>query len=289
MHPTVIITGANGFVGAFLVDYFTQKQWKVKAFARNPIKSTSPLVAYHAFEMPDNIDESAFTGVDYLIHCAVAKHAIDLPNSDEINIEGTNKLLELSRKHKLKKFVFFSTMSAHDQAKSHYGKHKLLLESTFDLTQDVVLKPGLIMGQSGGLFSNIKETIQKSKFVPMIDGGKQPIQTIHVLQLAEVIHTIFEKSLSGCFYLGETTPITMKAFYRGIAQALNQKRTFVPLPSFLVGIGLRMAELFKIKLAVGTENLQGLKALREFDTQPTSEALGIKFKSFDDNIRLIMD
>jgi len=288
MYPTVIITGANGFVGSFLVNYFVEKKWQVRAFARKPIQQQSPLIQYYPFDLANTVEESAFVEADFLIHCAVAKYSVKTPDSDEINIQGTKKLLELSRKHKLKKIIFFSTMSAHREAKSHYGKHKLSLESIFDLEQDVVLKPGLILGPDGGLFSNIRTTIQKSKFIPLIDGGKQPIQTIHIGQLAEAIEVILDKLLAGCFYLGETQAITMKTFYKGIAQAMGVKRSFVFLPSFFVGSILSLVELLRINLSISSENLSGLKALKSFDTQESGEKLGIQFREFKETVQKVM-
>ena len=133
-------------------------------------------------------------------------------------------------------------MSAHEQARSHYGKHKLHLESIFDLTQEVVLKPGLVLGD-GGLFTTIKNTIQKSSVIPLVDGGKQPIQTIHIEQLTQVIELMLDKSLSGCFYLGEPTSITLKQLYQAIATTLGTKKRFAYAPSVLVGMALKMLAL----------------------------------------------
>ncbi|HAS43997.1 MAG TPA: hypothetical protein DCS93_26200 [Microscillaceae bacterium] len=286
MQPTIIITGANGLIGSFLVNFFAQKQWRVKAFARNPIIDNSPLVEYHPFEMPNKINENAFVGADYLIHCAVAKYTRRTPDADKVNIQGTQKLLELSRKHKLKRFVFFSTMSAHAQAQSHYGKHKLYLESVFDLSQDVILKPGLVLG-NGGLFETIKNTIQKSKIIPLVGGGHQPIQTIHIQQLAEAIDLILKKSLTGIFYLGENQPITLKQLHQALAIHLGLKRRFLALPTLGVGIALKTIDFLRIPTAITYENLLGLKALKAFDTTSTSEQLAIDFKTYEESIQAV--
>ncbi|OJJ18328.1 hypothetical protein BKI52_26280 [marine bacterium AO1-C] len=286
MQPTIIITGASGFIGSFLVNFFAQKQWQVKAFARKPIDHSSGLVEYYPFEMPDKVDENAFVATDYLIHCAVAKHTRGTPNADHINIKGTQRLLELSQKYGVKKFVFFSTMSAHAQVKSHYGKHKLHLESIFDSNQDVILKPGLVLG-NGGLFATIRNTIQKSQFIPLVGGGSQPIQTIHIQQLAEVVTLILEKSFSGKFYLGESQAITLRQLYEAIAANSGIRRRFVTLPSFLVGTALRTIELLRIPTTISYENLLGLKALKAFDTTATSQQLRVNFKTYQESIQAI--
>lgn len=67
-------------------------------------------------------------------------------NADKINIDGTKKLVEFCRKKNIKP-LFFSSFSAHKEAISHYGKTKLELEKLFDISKDVILKPGFVLGK----------------------------------------------------------------------------------------------------------------------------------------------
>jgi dTDP-4-dehydrorhamnose reductase len=47
-------------------------------------------------------------------------------------------------------------MSAHEDALSEYGKHKFKLEQIIGTSDAAILKLGLVMGETGGLFLSIK-------------------------------------------------------------------------------------------------------------------------------------
>ncbi len=204
--PCIIITGANGFIGEHLANYFYAKGWRVQALVRKvPLKAVKE-VGYIEYDLEKSPDEFIFDSVDYLVHCAYLRFEKN-KNADLINIAGTKKLIECCRKRNIK-FLFFSSFSAHNSAESHYGKTKLECEKLIDLSTDVILKPGLVIGKRG-LASELIKTIKKSSFFPLIGAGKQPIQTIYINDVCIIVEAVIEKKMSGLFYIAETNTITM--------------------------------------------------------------------------------
>jgi nucleoside-diphosphate-sugar epimerase len=282
----IIITGANGFIGTYLVNYLSEAGFNVTGFVEtlpsDPIKG----VNYKKFLLDEYMDEDEFKDTDCLIHCAYVKHT-DNKNSMLININGTKKLIDISRKYSIKKVVFFSSLSAHENAKSAYGTSKLQLESLFDLNHDLVLKPGLVLGK-GGLFNSIFDIIKKSKFIPMIDGGNQKMQFIYIDDLAKCIKQAIETDISGMFPLAYHEPVLMKTLYREISEGLKKNCYFVYFPYFLAHILFTLIDLLHIPLSLSKENLLGLKNVYYIDVNETLKKFDIKPLSFKESVKRIL-
>lgn len=284
-NPTIAITGANGFIGSQLVRYFSHKGRKVLAFCRAPKdQAPAPNVTFHPFSLREEPREQEFAGGEVLIHCACAPYSKRCPDSDAINIRGTEKLLALSRALGYAKFVFFSSLSAHEHAESHYGRHKFELERRFDLTRDLIVRPGLTLG-NGGLARSMFDAIKNNRFVPLVDGGRQPVYTIGVDELCRELDRMIERGVSGSYMLAGREPVTMRELYLGIARKAGVRCVFISVPYLPVFLALKAAELLRIELSITTENLLGLKQLRTFDLAADLETLGISPRSFGETLR----
>ncbi|HEY6163130.1 MAG TPA: NAD(P)-dependent oxidoreductase [Bacteroidia bacterium] len=271
----MIITGATGFIGSAALRFFRDKGWNVIAFVQSvPAKPESEVV-YVKYDLADVPDEGAFADCDALVHCAYLK------NDFETNVNGTKRLLELSRKHNVKKNIFISSFSAHPDATSKYGKQKLALEKEFNTGRDCVLRAGVVLGNGGGLFGQMKDHVQKGKRIPLIDGGTQPLQIIDVNDLVMIIGKVIENDLQGIFTIARPEAVTYKEFFIALGKRFNTKVKFISVPFFLVNWGLAFAELLHLKLPVNRENVQGLKFIRLRETKADLEKLNVKLKSFE--------
>jgi nucleoside-diphosphate-sugar epimerase len=281
---TVAITGANGFIGSQLVEHFSRRGWNVFAFcrtARNP--SSLSNVTFKEWSLPDGIRDGDFIGGDVLVHCAIVPYSRKQPNADEINTRGTEQLLSLARKLGYSKFVFLSSLSAHDGAESHYGRHKRQLERIFDPSRDLVIRPGLTLG-NGGLARAIFDTIKSHRIVPLVGGGRQPVYTIAIDDLCNALETLIDRGHSGAFSLAAPEPVTMRELYEGMARKAGARSMLIPVPYLPVSILLKFAERFGIELPITTENLLGLKQLRTLDVRADLERLNIRPRPFRDTL-----
>lgn len=283
--PSIIITGANGFIGEHLVQYFFENGWHVKALVRKiPVEIVRD-VHYFEYDLEGNIDETVFDSTDYLVHCAYLKFDQN-KNADEINLLGTKKILDVCRKKNVKP-LFLSSFSAHKDAESHYGKTKLACEKLFDLSKDVVLKPGLVIGKKG-LAAELIKTINKSSLIPLIGGGLQPVQTIYIDDLCLIVEQAFERETVGLYHVAETNAIKMKILYEEIAKQLNRKISFLPFPLSLLYFICKMAETIGLKLPVSSENVLGLKHLIKFDTKDDLKKLDITLKNYSESLEAVI-
>lgn len=295
--PTILITGANGFIGSSLIEHFSNKGWKVYALVhslpsphRAPLKRKGEIytqyntdIHYVKYSLERGIaDESIFVDVDYIVHCAYMKNDKN-PNSKKINIEGSKRLLEWSRKYDVKRNIFLSSMSAQEGSTTAYGQQKFAIEKLFSSSQDVIIRPGLVLG-TGGLLKDMVEFIKKRKVIPLVSGGKQPIQTIYIDDLVWAIDKILEKNLKGIFTIAEQEAITYKEFYRELCLAFHLRARFISVPYTLFYVAVAFADALKIQLAVSKDSLVGLKNLKAHAVEESIKKVGIVPRNFRESL-----
>ena len=284
MNRTIIITGAGGFIGEELVSYFSGIGWKVKAFVHSIPFNTMSGIEYYKYDLEMMPEEILFANVDFLVHAAYLKYEKN-NDADGINLNGTKNIIDACRKNNIKQ-LFLSSFSAHINAESHYGKSKLECEKLFDLSRDVVLKPGFVIGKKG-LSGKLIDTIRKSSFFPLVGGGEQPLQTVCIDDLCSVIEMTLRNN-TGLFYVAEPEAIAMKVFYSEIASQLNKKIYFLPFPLSVLFAMSKIGEGMSFKLPVSSESILGLKHLSKFETEDDLKLIGLKLKNYKESLQFIL-
>jgi nucleoside-diphosphate-sugar epimerase len=280
-ETTVIVTGANGFIGGNLVRHFRARGWRVRALARQlPTKGLEG-VEYHAYNIGEPPAEAAFKGACFLVHCAYVRHN-ENRDSDRINVDGARALLASCRSWGIKP-LFLSSFSAHEAARSHYGRAKLATEAIFDPAIDLILRPGLVIGR-GGLFGAMYGFIARRRCIPLVGSGKQPLQTIAVDDLCLIIERGLSKGVCGVFAIAHPTPTTLRSIYDAVASRLGKRRLLVPIPVWLLLSACRIAEFLRIRLPVNSDSILGLKHARVIDTARDLAEFGVAPKTLADSL-----
>ena len=275
---TVAVTGASGFVGGALCRTLVAKGFEVRALVRDPARYTGPagVRALHC-ELPDGIDEAALAGAAAVVHCAYATRETDLARMKRVNEEGTRRLLEASRGAGVPRMVFVSTVAVSPDAPNYYARSKHALEALFDPARDAIVRPGLVIGAGGhGLFQQLQDNLRGLGVVPLFDGGRQPLQTVHIDDLCEAIARILERNLAGAFNVAEPDPPTFAAFLRMLAERLGVRARFVPLPFAPVLAAVRVIEALRLPFPLRSESLLGLEGLQQLPVADDLARLGLR-------------
>lgn len=281
--PTIAITGANGFVGRALTEYFLDQKWHVVGLVRNPSAGTNPKAEYRKYDITKPLPVGSLDGVDYVVHAAYIKLGNQAPDALEINVTGAKRLLAACKDQNVRKALFLSSMSAHDQATSVYGQQKLAIEQLFEGAEGVCLRSGLILGH-GGIVEDMAKFMRTKHIVPVIDGGKQPLQTIAIYDLCHVIEAALVKDIRGTLTVATPQIYTYKEFYSVLAKSLRTKVIFVPIPYYALLAAFKVATALHLPLDVGEDNLKGLKQLRSTETSADLRRLSISL----DDLRLTL-
>ncbi len=277
------ITGSSGFIGNELVKYFSGKGHQVVLLQRKPPSVLLPNCEYVAYDITDPALPKA-DKLDILIHTAYMPYTKQ-NNSSRYNIQSTLMLADICKKMNAQ-FIFLSSLSAHTEAQSEYGRHKFQLEQQLDTAHCLILKLGLVIGEQG-LFSRIRKTVKKSAVIPLIGGGRQAVQTIYIGDVAKAIEQGIEKKRTGIYHLATETVYTMKELFTQIAESARQKPLFISVPYALAEAGISLIETLRLPIPVSKENLYGLKQLKAFNTSPDLEKFGIRLLSLEDSIILL--
>lgn len=279
-----VVSGASGFLGLALVRHLAQHGHAVRALARRPqAQPEIQGVRWHLCELPDRIDAGALAGAEVLVHCAYDLRGGDPARSRSVNVEGSRRLFDLARSRGVRRIVFVSSLSAHEQAVSDYGRSKLAVEALLDPARDVALRPGHIIGP-GGIFWRQAQQIARLPFIPLFFGGRQPIQTVDLADLCEALRVLVEGELTGVHGYAEIESVQLRQLYAAVAEYAGKRPRFLPLPGGLALAALRLAEGLGFRLPVSSDNLLGLKRLRAFDLEASVRAIGVRPRTMRESL-----
>ncbi len=282
MSKKIVITGANGFIGSNLTEYLANKGHEIYALVHYLYKAPPENIIYRAFDLHSFGSDVIPEGTDIVIHAAYIPYRKGSMQAD-INYKATKRLYDLSKRKGVKQFIFLSSLSAQGEALSHYGKSKFATAELFNIEKDLVLEPGLVLG-NGGLYKQIRQIINKNNLIPLIGGGKQSFQSISITDLQLIIEHSINQQISGKFTIAESEPIIMKDLYLGIAKNLGKQIKFITLPYWITDIIFNIIDKFNIKLGVNKENYLGLKQMKYRKVCDSENVFGVRIKSLEDSL-----
>ncbi|HKY41672.1 MAG TPA: NAD-dependent epimerase/dehydratase family protein [Pyrinomonadaceae bacterium] len=263
----VFITGINGFIGSALARALLQQSHRVIGTVSSKEKLAS--VAGHStksyvLRINEEFDREILQGIDVLVHCAY-----DLRKGKSVdNIEGTKKLVQAAIEQGVKWQIYVGSYSAHENAVSEYGRTKLELEKLFLSMGQIVVKPGLVVG-NGGIFLKMSDFVRKFPVAPLIDGGRGKLTIVSIADLTSAFVQLIENPRPGCFRLYNDEQVTFKEVLVQVKRAGGFNTILVPVPGQLILAGLWMAEKLKLPIQVDAGNLKGFQANQS--VQPTSD------------------
>lgn len=276
MPKTIAITGANGFIGKAFVKALVEKNYQVKAMVRAIPTEKMRGVSYHLYDLKADLDKTVFEDVDTCLHLAFQFEKQEI-NGVDVNILAVENLKRLN----VGQYIFISSFAAASPVTdSYYGKSKLAVEAFF--TDDLIIRPALVLG-TGGLFGRLKVQLSKTKFVPLLNGGKQIIQIILLEDLVESSIFLMESQAKGIFHIAHSEKVFYKDFISKIARKLKKEAFFLSTPVFLMKIIVAFFQLFP-KPPINKDNLTGLLTSKYIDTTSEQNMIPQKWHSFEESL-----
>lgn len=306
-QKTCFVTGATGVVGVPLVQALVEQNYKVRVLVRDE-KSKSLFPAGVEILKGDLSDENALNvgtaGANYVFHLAAKLH-INNPGSDigyeytKTNVDGTKRVIEVSRKNGIEKFIFFSTINVYGSsvdkqvfdensvvnpngfyAESKAEAENLVLNESFG----VVLRLAAVYGsRMKGNYVKLLQLLRKGRFV-FIGDGENRRTLIHQNDAAKAALLAAQNSDS-CGQIFNVTNGKIHSLQEIIgAMSFNLNRPVpklkLPLAPIRFGIGVaeNIAGILKINLPINRALLEkfvedvavsGLKIQQKLNFQPS--------------------
>jgi len=218
-----LVTGGSGFVGNLIARKLHERGERVKILDIWDDPACPPQIAFVSCDIRDSQGvRAAMQGVD-IVHHNVAQ--VPLAKNRQlfhsVNVEGTRNVLDAALANKIKKMVYTSSSAVYGIPQKNpvcerdpphpgeaYGQSKLEAENLcasyipkgLDIT---VIRPRTILGPGRlGIFSILFEWVRQGKKIPVLNGGKNLYQFVHLGDLVEACLLAASKSGSAVYHCG---------------------------------------------------------------------------------------
>jgi NADH dehydrogenase len=293
MH--VMVTGAGGYIGERLITTMLDRGWHITVLGRpaiDPTTSAQLRLRRYEWRLGANVPEPSFSTDKSFQHITAIVHlAHDWAGGtgaiDEKNVRDTCKLLNTSRAHGVRRFVFISSLSARPDALNRYGRTKAAIEDCLTGPGEVAARVGLVYGgRRRSMYATLCRITDVSPIIPILDAD-QAVQPIHIDDVCAGIIALVERpALTRKIYgLGDPHPVTFGDFLRALARHRRGRRLrLIPISRraalFLADLTARVTFLPKID----RERILGLGGIRVRDTMGDIEELGIAIRPLDEGL-----
>lgn len=314
---TVFLTGASGFVGAYLLKLLVEKGYQVRALRRKDsnLLLTQPFHDKVEWVMGDinNVDllDDVLQGVDEVYHSAalVSFHAQDAAQMLITNAEGTANLVNAALNSSVKKFLHVSSIAALGRKKhqnhytetaqwensplnTHYAISKFKAECEVwrgieEGLNAVIINPSMILGagfwqQGTGQFFHL--VANRMYFHP-----RGATAFVDVRDVAEAAYQLMESPIQAQRFILGHHNIAYKDFFAQIAAALQCAPPSRPLPDWLGEIAWRAdylkSKFFGKKPVLTRELVQNTRNSFTYSSEAIIKAIDFKFRPLEQTIK----
>lgn len=267
----ILITGGAGFLGMHLASYLHKKGSKLTLVDIQKFdKEEYPRSAIFATcDVRDKKKlEKFIEGQDLIIHAAAALPLWKKEDIYSTNTEGTKNVLELSKKHKIKRVIFISSTAVYGIPKKHpivetdprvgvgpYGESKILAEDlcfrAVEKGQHItIIRPKTFVGTGRlGVFEILFDWIHDGKKIPIIGRGDNRYQLLDVDDLVEAISLFClenKKPYNGAFNIGAEQFGTVKEDLEDLFKFAKSGSSVFSTPAFIVKKALFVFEKLRL-------------------------------------------
>ncbi|WP_418185452.1 TIGR01777 family oxidoreductase [Aliarcobacter vitoriensis] len=238
---TIAISGASGFVGQNLTEFFSKHNYKVVSIKREILKDNQKLD-----EIIQNIDILInLSGANIINRWSESYKKLLVSSRIETTKNLVNSINRVSKKPKL--FISTSAVGIYDN-KAKYDENGSFsndflsnlcqnweneaLRAKSDFTKVAIFRFGIVLGKDGGAFKKMI-TPFKLGLGGVIGSGKQHFSYIHKEDLLRAYDFVIEKEFYGVFNLTAPTPTTNEEFTKTLGKVLNRPTIFT-VPEFLL-------------------------------------------------------
>jgi uncharacterized protein YbjT (DUF2867 family) len=166
---TLLVIGATGTLGRQIVKKSLENGFKVKCLVRNKIKANflkqlGAELVYGDLSMPETLP-ICLREVSSIIDASTTREN-EIDNLEEIDLNGKLKLIDLAKKLKIKRFIFFSILNAEKYPNVRFMKMKIKIE---EYLKESKIKYTIF--RVGGFY----QALINQYAIPILD--KQPVWT----------------------------------------------------------------------------------------------------------------
>jgi nucleoside-diphosphate-sugar epimerase len=261
---SVLVTGANGFIGKSLIELLCSRNWKVVAVLRREPGALARLGAQ--FEQLTLLKEperwqSAMRSIDCVVHLAGRAHQLGRAGDDaeafnEVNVLGTSFVARQAAEAGVKRFVMLSSIKVNGEGgpslvyraedipkpEDEYGRSKMAAEiaireiCTQGGVEYVVLRPPLVYGPGvGANFRRLMRLVELGVPLPFgsINNRRSLIGIRNLMDFVE-ISMVHSGAAGKTWLVSDGDDLSTPELASRLAKLMSRRSAFFPCPPGLL-------------------------------------------------------
>jgi NADH dehydrogenase len=283
---TILVTGANGYVGNNLVKRLVEQGKTVRAMVRDDEKTRmrlGDLASKIEVVKGDVTDREGikplFEGVSTVIHLVAIAIEKGGATYEDVNFQGTINVVDAANDAGVPRFINMSQNGASSSLPYRFLKSKgKAQEYVADFAKNwTALRPSAIFGPQDEFFNSLARLMKITPLLfPLIGGGKAQFQPVSVFDVVEAtaLSVDDDATIGKELALGGPEVLSLGEIEHRISAVVGGPRVFVPAP---VGL-LRPAVWVMERTLPGTPVTSSLLDLLSVPNTVENNALVNHFK-----------
>ena len=257
MSDRILVTGATGFIGSYLVRQLVEEQKSVRVFVRRP-EALDPVVRHRVEIVRGDLNdraaiEAAVEGAGTVLHLAACAKAWSPRPSEfrDANVRAVDWLLDAARENSVERLVHVSTaltswsasrgtgqgdITPYERSKMEgerlveayaaEGRHAVIVHPTR------VYGPGPLNDANG--VTKVVDLYMRGRFRFRIADGNVQANYVHAGDVAQGIRLAAANGTTGTHHvLGGSENISFREFLDRVGRTSGSRRHVAALPSFV--------------------------------------------------------
>ncbi len=277
MPPTVLITGASGFIGGAIAERLIDHA-DIRSLTSHPGKNRfGARVQSFAYDFahPARMAD-AFRGVDVFVNSYYVRFNYG-SETFELAVDRTRDLLAQAQAAGVRKIVHVSVSNADEGSDLPYYKNKgrierLVHDSGIDYT---ILRPALVVGRGDILVNNIAFFLRRLPVFAIFGRGDYRLQPMEVGAFADVA----VEAIDGA-HRNETLPVAgpddwkFLDLVRAVRTTVGSRALIVRAPAAVALAGLSVAGMFLRDIVLTRDEVKGLTREYLYADRPLRRGAG---------------
>jgi nucleoside-diphosphate-sugar epimerase len=279
----ILLTGATGFLGEYVLEELVKRGHEVTCFVRE----TSNLEKIKKLNIPYKIGELD----DFESICEALKDKEALINIASLGFGHAPNIVNACKEMNIKRTIFISTTGIFTKLNPRskgirLEAERLIKESNLDYT---IVRPTMIYGtlKDRNMWRLVKY-LRRVPVLPILGNGTYLQQPVYVKDLAWAIVSAYEtkKSIKKAYNISGLKPLTYNEVVDVTGKALGKKVLKIHVPMKLSYRLLKIYENITSKPKLKAEQVLRLNENKDFSHAEATRDFGYKPISFEEGIKL---
>jgi nucleoside-diphosphate-sugar epimerase len=305
----ILVTGANGCIGHVLVHHLVLAGYQVTALALDHSDTDRIANVENTDILYGNICDQqrikeifAASNFDVVIHLAAVVHRQYAKEEEyvKVNYEATVNLFELSKAHKVKQFIFISTVAIYGEetervvneetlpdpqtpyAISKFKAEEYIRQNRSLLIHYTIIRPTTVYGRYDKGNINKLFNLAKRGIVPVIGNGNNLKSLVYVENLVEgILQTVLNDSAyNQSFILSDERPYSLNELLTTMRHIMGKRIIVFHLPPrmtyFLIGFFYRLYKMSAGEQVFDVSSIKKFATNNVFDISKATKLLNFK-------------